>query len=44
LILGIWGRAEVLPSARLAQIIGIIAIALNGFRLAWIVIRRFIMA
>jgi hypothetical protein len=44
LILGMWGRAEVLPSARLAQILGIIAIALNGFRLAWIVIRRFIMA
>ena len=38
LILGIWGRAEVLPSDRLGQILGSIAIGLNGFRLAWTVI------
>jgi hypothetical protein len=38
LILGIWGRAEVLPSDRLGQILGNIAIGLNGLRLAWTVI------
>jgi len=38
LILGIWGRTEVLPSDRNGQILGNIAIALNGFRLAWTVI------
>jgi hypothetical protein len=38
LILGIRGRAEAGPSDRLAQILGNIAIGLNGFRLAWTVI------
>jgi hypothetical protein len=37
LILGIRGRAEVVPSDRRAQILGNTAIALNGFRLAWAV-------
>jgi hypothetical protein len=38
LILGIWGRAEVPPGDRLGQILGNIAIGLNGFRLGWIVL------
>jgi hypothetical protein len=38
LILGIWGRAEVPAWDRLGQILGNIAIGLNGFRLAWIVL------
>ena len=38
LILGIWGRAEVPPWDRLGQILGNIAIGLNGYRLAWIVL------
>jgi hypothetical protein len=38
LILGIRGRAEVVPSDRRAQILGNTAIALNGFRLAWAVV------
>jgi hypothetical protein len=38
LILGIWGRADTLPSERTGQILATIAIALNGFRLAWTVI------
>jgi hypothetical protein len=38
LILGVWGRAEVLPLDRLGRILGTIAIALNGFRLAGTVI------
>jgi hypothetical protein len=38
LILGIWGLAEVGPSDRLGRILAQIAIAVNGFNLAWIVI------
>jgi hypothetical protein len=38
LILGIWGRAEVLPSDRRGHILGNTAIGLNGFRLAWTMI------
>ena len=37
-ILGMWGLAEVGPSDRLGRILGRIAIAVNGFNLAWIVI------
>ena len=37
LILGIWGRAEVGASDRRGEIYGNIAIALNAYRLAWIV-------
>jgi hypothetical protein len=37
LILGIWGRAEEGASDRRGQILGNIAIALNAYRLAWIV-------
>jgi hypothetical protein len=38
LILGISGRADTLPSQTTGQILATIAIALNGLRLAWIVI------
>lgn len=38
LILGIWGHAEVRASDRLGRILADIAIAANGFNLAWIVI------
>jgi hypothetical protein len=38
LILGIWGRAEAGASDRREEILGNIAIALNAYRLAWIVI------
>lgn len=44
LIFGIWGRAEVRASDRLGRILGDIAIAANGFNLAWIVIGRFDLA
>jgi zinc ribbon protein len=37
LILGIWGRAESGASERRAETLGIIAIALNAYHLAWIV-------
>jgi hypothetical protein len=36
LILGIWGRAEAGASDRRGEILGNIAIALNAYRLAWI--------
>jgi hypothetical protein len=38
LILGIWGRAESGASDRRGEILGNVAIALNAYRLAWIVI------
>jgi hypothetical protein len=38
LILGIWGRAEAGASDRRGETLGNIAIALNAYRLAWIVI------
>ncbi len=37
LILGIWGRTEAGASDRREEILGNLAIALNAFRLAWIV-------
>lgn len=39
LILGIWGRTEVGASDRRGEILGNIAIALNAYRLGWIVIQ-----
>ena len=38
LILGIWGRAEAGASDRPGAILGILAIGLNAYRLAWTVI------
>jgi hypothetical protein len=37
LILGIWGRTEAGASDRRGEILGNLAIALNAYRLAWIV-------